>query len=157
MPVDEGRASLELADAHPRYTSAHRIEPGWPIRADHCFQRVFLDNAVGGCWYNAIPRRPAYRQADIATLERAIALGKATVVAENGCDSRSVVIIHVGDHAVIVVDCIWIVEIALEMLLDRFQDDVELFVTCFDFHPRAVFVLDAQKEIVVDSFGNGEA
>lgn len=49
----------------------------WPIRADHCFQRVLLDNAVGGVWYDAVPRRPAYRHADAALLHRAVALGRA--------------------------------------------------------------------------------
>ncbi len=52
-------------------------EKHWPIRNDHCFQRVLLDNACGGTWYAYISKRPAYRRADAATLERAIALGEA--------------------------------------------------------------------------------
>ena len=52
---------------------------GWPIRADHCFQRVLLDNAVGGRWYDHIVGRPAYRHADPAVLARAIALGEAVI------------------------------------------------------------------------------
>ena len=31
----------------------------WPIRLDHCFMRVLLDNAVGGVWHHVIPR-PAH-------------------------------------------------------------------------------------------------
>ena len=50
---------------------------GWPIRADHCFQRVLLDHATGGVWYDAIPRRPAYRHASEDVLARAVALGEA--------------------------------------------------------------------------------
>jgi hypothetical protein len=51
----------------------------WPIRNDHCFQRVLLDNACGGTWYAYISKRPAYRRADAATLERAVALGEAVL------------------------------------------------------------------------------
>lgn len=50
---------------------------GWPIALDHCFARVLLDNAVGGCWYDAIPRRPAYRHATDAQLTEAVALARA--------------------------------------------------------------------------------
>lgn len=50
---------------------------GWPIRADHCFQRVLLDHAVGGCWYDHVVGRPAYRTIDDARLAAAIALGRS--------------------------------------------------------------------------------
>jgi hypothetical protein len=49
---------------------------GWPVREDHCFQRILLDNAVGGHWSDEIPA-PAYRNAPDDVLERAIALGEA--------------------------------------------------------------------------------
>ena len=48
---------------------------GWPIRADHCFQRVLLDQACGGCWYDVIAGRPAYRTASDEVLASAVALG----------------------------------------------------------------------------------
>lgn len=57
---------------------------GWPIRADHCFQRVLLDNACGQRWYEAIAGRPAYAAAADDVLERAVALGEA--VAAGGAD-----------------------------------------------------------------------
>jgi hypothetical protein len=50
---------------------------GWPVSADHCFQRILLDHACGGRWYDHIATRPAYRHADDAILDRAIALGEA--------------------------------------------------------------------------------
>ena len=56
---------------------------GYPICADHCFQRVFLDNACGGVWYDAIPRRPAYRNASEATLAHAVQLAEATLAGTN--------------------------------------------------------------------------
>ncbi|WP_033923204.1 hypothetical protein [Sphingomonas sp. 37zxx] len=52
---------------------------GWPIVRDHCFQRVLLDAATGGCWYDAISRRPAYRHAAPEILAAAIALGEAVL------------------------------------------------------------------------------
>jgi hypothetical protein len=52
---------------------------GWPIRADHCFQRVLLDHAAGGVWYDHIQGRPAYAHADTALLARAVALGEAAL------------------------------------------------------------------------------
>lgn len=48
----------------------------WPIRADHCFQRVLLDVAVGGVWYDAVTGRPAYRLIAIDILKRAVELGQ---------------------------------------------------------------------------------
>ena len=52
---------------------------GWPVHADHCFQRILLDHAVGGVWYDAIARRPAYAHAPDAVLDRAIAAGEAVI------------------------------------------------------------------------------
>ncbi|WP_236687855.1 hypothetical protein [Jannaschia aquimarina] len=54
-------------------------ERGWPIRFDHCFQRVLLDNAVRGVWYDAITGRPAYRHAPADILVTAIELGEAAL------------------------------------------------------------------------------
>ena len=51
----------------------------WPVEADHCFQRIFLDNACGGVWYDRITRRHAYAHADRALLDRAIALAEAAL------------------------------------------------------------------------------
>ena len=50
----------------------------WPVHADHCFQRILLDNACGGRWYDHVAGRPAYRAADQALLGEAVALGEAT-------------------------------------------------------------------------------
>ena len=32
----------------------------WPVRNDHCFQRIVLDAICGGTWYDHIAR-PAYK------------------------------------------------------------------------------------------------
>ena len=54
-------------------------ERGWPVSADHCFQRILLDNACGGLWYDHIVGRPAYTHADPAILARAVELGDAAI------------------------------------------------------------------------------
>jgi hypothetical protein len=54
-------------------------ERGWPVRADHCFQRILLDHAVGGCWYDHVAGRPAYRHIAADALARAVEMGEAVV------------------------------------------------------------------------------
>jgi hypothetical protein len=44
----------------------------WPVRNDHCFQRIVLDTICGGVWYDFL-ERPAYKnlspeQAQLAVL-----------------------------------------------------------------------------------------
>ena len=53
-------------------------ERGWPVRLDHCFQRILLDNAVGTPWRDVIDP-PAYRAAPEEVMRRAIALGRAVI------------------------------------------------------------------------------
>ena len=49
----------------------------WPVRHDHCFARILLDQVCGGCWYDRIAKRPAYRHLSDAQLEAAVALAEA--------------------------------------------------------------------------------
>ena len=58
----------------------------WPVETDHCFQRIFLDNASGGVWYDRIPGRPAYAHADRGVLDRAVALAEAALAGEKELD-----------------------------------------------------------------------
>lgn len=51
-------------------------ERDWPVRLDHCFMRILLDNAFGGAWRKFV-EPPAYRNAPIAILKRAVDLGQA--------------------------------------------------------------------------------
>ena len=53
-------------------------EKRWPVRFDHCFQRILLDNAVGAKWATKIAA-PAYENASHDVLSRAIHLGEACV------------------------------------------------------------------------------
>lgn len=56
-------------------------ERGWPVRFDHCFQRILLDNACGGRWLDLVEGRPAYRAIDAGRLKTAVALAEAVVAA----------------------------------------------------------------------------
>ena len=53
----------------------------WPVHLDHCFQRILLDNAVGGFWRNHIAP-PAYRNAPDKVLAKAVDLGEAALAGE---------------------------------------------------------------------------
>lgn len=79
MPMDAARQQLEAEWLHltREVLPALAAERRWPVRNDHCFQRILLDNACGGRWYDHIEGRPAYAKADVATLARAVALGRA--------------------------------------------------------------------------------
>lgn len=45
----------------------------WPVRNDHCFQRIVLDAICGGIWYDHIAR-PAYKHLSAIQAERAVQL-----------------------------------------------------------------------------------
>lgn len=45
----------------------------WPVRNDHCFQRIVLDAICEGVWYEHIPR-PAYKHLSDAQALRAVEL-----------------------------------------------------------------------------------
>ncbi|MCJ2072861.1 GNAT family N-acetyltransferase [Methylobacterium sp. J-030] len=52
--------------------------PGWPVRLDHCFARILLDNTCGGPWRDQI-RPPAHANMPLDRLDAAIALGEAVL------------------------------------------------------------------------------
>lgn len=78
------RAALEARwlDLTRRTLPGVARERGWPVVADHCFQRILLDHAFGGVWYDHVAGRPAYTHAHAAALERAVALGEAALAGE---------------------------------------------------------------------------
>lgn len=45
----------------------------WPVRNDHCFQRIVLDTICGGVWYDHIAR-PAYKHLSEAQAVEAVRL-----------------------------------------------------------------------------------
>ncbi len=48
----------------------------WPLRLDHCFQRVLLDQVCGGRWYDHVEGRPAFRRLDAPRLRAAVRLAE---------------------------------------------------------------------------------
>ena len=82
--IDPDRLSLEaewLALTRETLPALARARD-WPVSADHCFQRILLDNAVGGRWYDAVAARPAYRHIATKALARAVALAHAAIAGE---------------------------------------------------------------------------
>lgn len=53
----------------------------FPVRENHCFQRIILDNLLGCCWYEVLERKrePAYKQLSETQLEEAIALANRII------------------------------------------------------------------------------
>jgi len=54
----------------------------WPVREDHCFQRILFDAVCGGVWYDHGHGRPAHRRIEIQRLEAAVALGQRIAAGE---------------------------------------------------------------------------
>lgn len=76
----EQRANLLLRWKHltenvlPARARAER----WPIRFDHCFKRISLDNAVGDVWYRHL-EKPAERHLHGEPLRRAVSVAEDIV------------------------------------------------------------------------------
>ncbi len=78
---DDLRSRLEsdYLDLVRRRLPERASAEGWPIRFDHCFMRIALDHAFGGCWYDFVDRSrgPAYRSISDEALGRAIAVAQS--------------------------------------------------------------------------------
>jgi hypothetical protein len=61
-----------------RLPEAARAQPDCPVRFDHCFARILLDNACGRPWREAV-RAPAWRYMPADRLENALAIGEAVL------------------------------------------------------------------------------
>jgi len=53
----------------------------FPVRFNHCFARIILDNLFQCCWYEKIDRQKgaAYKQLSAEELEKAIALAEKII------------------------------------------------------------------------------
>ena len=69
--LSELRAEYD-SKVHAELPELARAEGGWPIRSDHCFARVVLDNAFEDEWYDHVDGRPAYKHLSAAELAAAI-------------------------------------------------------------------------------------
>ncbi|MGI4731456.1 MAG: hypothetical protein ACRYFW_06890 [Janthinobacterium lividum] len=92
----EARAALEAEWLHLTRSVLPSMATacGWPVRADHCFQRILLDDAFGGRWHDYVTARPAYRHlpddrlAHAVAAARAVAAGAADLPAMNARSLR---------------------------------------------------------------------
>lgn len=70
---------LALVDQYLHLTStimpalAQNTKSHWPVRNDHCFQRIVLDTICGGVWYDHIAR-PACRHLNAVQAAEAVQL-----------------------------------------------------------------------------------
>ena len=69
-----------------RLPEAARTATGWPVRLDHCFARILLDDACDAPWRERVAP-PAWRNAPPETLRRAIATGEAVLAGEADLDA----------------------------------------------------------------------
>jgi hypothetical protein len=64
-----------------RLPEAARGQGDWPVRLDHCFARILLDNACGRPWREAVSA-PAWRNAPARVLAAASTLGERVLQGE---------------------------------------------------------------------------
>ena len=57
----------------------------WPVREDHCFQRIVLDTICNGVWYEHLDS-PAYKNLTLNEVQRAVDL--CYEIAEGHADLR---------------------------------------------------------------------
>jgi hypothetical protein len=66
-------------DVMPLLAQQVKVEQGkgstkkWPVRHDHCFQRIVLDNICEGAWYEFI-KSPAYQHLNATQAKAAVLL-----------------------------------------------------------------------------------
>ncbi len=77
-PGERGHLLARYRELVLRVLPQQAREGRWVVTADHCFGRIVLDHAVGGCWYDVLDRRrsPAFAQLDDEALARAVALAE---------------------------------------------------------------------------------
>ena len=53
----------------------------FPVRFNHCFARIILDNLFDRCWYEALDRKKgaAYKQLSPEQLQKAIAIAETII------------------------------------------------------------------------------
>lgn len=57
-------------------------EQHWPVRYNHCFQRIILDTIFKDCWYNHLDRSsgvPTCKQLTDSQLQQAIQVSKRMI------------------------------------------------------------------------------
>jgi hypothetical protein len=79
MSIDQTKETRDLVDTYMHLTKkvltqlARGDQHNWPVREDHCFQRIVLDTICGGVWYDHVSR-PAYKHLTNDQARRAVNL-----------------------------------------------------------------------------------
>ncbi|MEA1831468.1 GNAT family N-acetyltransferase [Methylobacterium durans] len=87
VPATDAQARWrDLVDR--RLPEAAGARPDWPVRLDHCFARILLDNACGGPWRESVAppawaNMPADRLAAATELGEAVLAGRADLALLN--------------------------------------------------------------------------
>ena len=78
MEVELRSRYLELVN---RQLPQQAKERQFPVRFNHCFARIILDNLFQCCWYEKIDRQKgaAYKQLSVAELQGAIAIAEKII------------------------------------------------------------------------------
>jgi len=78
MEVELRSQYLELVN---RKLPQQAKERQFPVRFNHCFARIILDNLFQCCWYEKIDRQKgaAYKQLSVAELQGAIAIAEKII------------------------------------------------------------------------------
>jgi hypothetical protein len=85
MNEPESHAKTLLRDRYLELTNRTLPElakqRSFPVKYNHCFQRIILDHLFGGCWYEVLDRKqgPAYKQLTIEQLQQAIAIAEMMI------------------------------------------------------------------------------
>lgn len=75
---DTAQLKEQYLDLINHQLPAKARQTAMPVRFNHCFARIVLDNLFGGCWYGHLSRQqPAYKQLDETQLRQAIALAQS--------------------------------------------------------------------------------
>ena len=87
MWIDQKEETRDLIATYMNLTKkvlpllAGSDEHNWPIREDHCFQRIVLDTICEGVWYEHLTR-PAYRHLTNDQAQRAVDLCHSIIVGQ---------------------------------------------------------------------------
>ena len=79
-PPDRLELETRWLDLTRRTLPGLAASRGWPVRFDHCFQRILLDAACGGRWLDHVTGRPAYKAIDDGKLIHAVDLAQQVAV-----------------------------------------------------------------------------
>lgn len=66
---------------HTLPVMARQSHVDWPVKEDHCFQRIVLDNVFEGAWYEYL-NAPAYKHMSCDQAKAAVSLCEAILTGE---------------------------------------------------------------------------